>query len=258
MVLVLDGEELVGAKQNRIVNATILVPELSSLVIPVSCVEQGRWSYTSPQLYSEQRILSPQLRAMKAEQVHQSIRASQEFRSDQSAIWDGISEKATRMRAESSTLAMSEIYERAKGSLEDYLCHFSPVENQLGALFFINGKVVGLDSFGKSQTFTKVFNKLVKSYALDAVDMHEPDKAYETNEEGLKRFLDASAEAPVESRASVGWGTDCRLESKDTTGFALVGEGHILHLSLFTRGQDREQGTYSSRMARFTRRRRGG
>ena len=42
MVLILDGEELVGAKQNRIVNTTILVQAGTTLIIPVSCVEQGR------------------------------------------------------------------------------------------------------------------------------------------------------------------------------------------------------------------------
>ncbi len=41
-VLLVDGEELVGAKQNRVLNLTILAPAKHTTVIPVSCVEAGR------------------------------------------------------------------------------------------------------------------------------------------------------------------------------------------------------------------------
>jgi hypothetical protein len=67
MVLILDGEELVGAKQNRIVNTTILIPAKSTTVIPVSCVEQGRWSYDTDKFYSLKRVMSPKMRAGKSD-----------------------------------------------------------------------------------------------------------------------------------------------------------------------------------------------
>ena len=38
-VLLLDGEELVGAKQNRVLNTSVLVAKGARLDIPVSCVE---------------------------------------------------------------------------------------------------------------------------------------------------------------------------------------------------------------------------
>jgi len=75
MVLILDGEELVGAKQNRIVNTTILIAAGATVVIPVSCVEQGRWSYNTPWFHSEERIMPSRMRAMKSEQVQRSVRA---------------------------------------------------------------------------------------------------------------------------------------------------------------------------------------
>jgi hypothetical protein len=256
MILILDGEELVGAKQNRIVNTTILIQGKSNTVIPVSCVEQGRWSYESPSFHSKERLMSAQLRGLMAEQVHRSIRTSDSFRSDQSEIWDEISSKAARMEAESPTMAMSEIYEKKRSKLSDYVSHFRLVEMQVGAVFSINGKVVGLDSFGTPSTFAKVFKKLVESYALDAIDWSETDVASKTLRSKVTRFLRAAGVATLESRPSVGLGTDFRLESRNLNGFALVHEDRILHLSVFARNNGHRGEPCRSRMQRFSSRRR--
>jgi hypothetical protein len=56
--LFLEGEELRGAKQNRILNTTVLVPAQARLTIPVSCVEQGRWSKTSA-FFTSSKTISP-------------------------------------------------------------------------------------------------------------------------------------------------------------------------------------------------------
>jgi hypothetical protein len=170
MVLILDGEELVGAKQNRVVNTTILIQAQTTLIIPVSCVEQGRWAYNNPRFESKNRIMSGNLRARKAEQVHHNLRTNMEYVADQRAIWDEISEKATRMEAESPSMAMSAMYENKATPLEEYTKNFRPIEGQVGAVFLINGNVAGLDSFGRPETLSRVFKKLIQSYALDAID----------------------------------------------------------------------------------------
>ena len=257
MILILDGEELVGAKQNRIVNTTILIQEKTTTVIPVSCLEQGRWAHTSPRFDSEERLMTAQLRAMKSEQVHRSIRTSDDYYSDQVAIWREISRKARRMRAESSTMAMSEMYEKKRAALDGYINHFRMVEMQVGAVFMINGKVVGLDCFGKSETFSKVFRKLVESYALDAIDWQEQKRSGKALKSEVTKFLWAASGASVESRPSVGLGIDCRLESYNLTGFALAHEDQVLHFSVFAKRNGHREEGYSSRMQRYSRRRRG-
>jgi hypothetical protein len=256
MVLILDGEELVGAKQNRIVNTTILVAAYSTLVIPVSCVEQGRWSYDSPRFASRERILPNRIRAQKAQQVQFSLRQSREFRANQGAIWDEISDKADRMEARSPSMAMSAIYERQAGSVEDYSRHFRPVESQVGAVFLINGRVAGLDSFGKPETLARVFRKLVQSYALDAIDFLEPDREIKVSRTGVSDLIQSARSAGLETRPSVGLGTDLRLDSRKITGFALALDGQVVHLSVFDRPKNEEEEPRFSRMGSFSNRRR--
>ena len=82
-VLLLDGEELLGAKQNRIVNTTILLKEKSETIIPVSCVEQGRWSDTSKNFEYSDRIASYQLRNVKSASVKRSVENLGRYSSDQ-------------------------------------------------------------------------------------------------------------------------------------------------------------------------------
>src|SRR5688500_17704869 len=68
-VLLYDGEELLGAKQNRILNVTVLVPARSTTPIPVPCVEEGRWSRRSRSFASARHTAHPALRRRKAEML---------------------------------------------------------------------------------------------------------------------------------------------------------------------------------------------
>jgi len=74
------------------------------------------------------------------------FRSSGEHRSDQGAIWEEIRDKAQRRKAESPSMAMSEIYEKEKSSIEEYTRCFKLTDSQVGALFMINSKVVGMDA----------------------------------------------------------------------------------------------------------------
>src|SRR5512138_1836745 len=71
-VLLIDGEELVGAKQNRVLNLTILAPAGKTTEIPVSCVEQGRWGYRSRHFEDQGRVLFSKARAAKSARVSES------------------------------------------------------------------------------------------------------------------------------------------------------------------------------------------
>jgi len=235
-VLLLDGEELVGAKQNRVLNVTILIAPQSETVIPVSCVEQGRWSYRSRQFGSESRAMSAQLRKRKSETVSENLKHGREFRSDQGVVWAEIENKYVRMAAAPSpTMAMADLYESHRDLSNEYLTAFRPVDNQIGMVIFIDGKVAGLEILAKFETFEKTHSKLVNSYVMDALETAESEEkaSSQTLRAKASKVLDAAQKARFEVRRSVALGDDVRLDSSDVIGAGLEFEGQILQLSIF-------------------------
>jgi hypothetical protein len=235
-VLMLDGEELVGAKQNRVLNVTVLIAAYSETIIPVSCVEQGRWSYRSREFGSVRRAMSPDLKRKKSRSVSHNLRTVGSFASAQGMVWDEIDAKFDRMAAEPSpTMALSDLYEAHQATSEDYLKAFHPVDNQIGLVVFIDGEVAGVELLDKFETFRKNHEKLVQSYVMDALetsgsvvkDRSKPSKTKAT------KILESAARATVEKRESVALGEDVRLESKDVVGSGLAFQGNVLQLTLF-------------------------
>ena len=131
-VLLLDGEELIGAKQNRILNISILVPAKTTIKIPVSCVEQGRWRYSSHSFKAADHALFAKARARKATRMaamHERKRAvgessahyvASQFDANQGEVWSDVSDKLSRMRVESASSAISDGYESYGERLREF------------------------------------------------------------------------------------------------------------------------------------------
>ncbi|MGQ0547365.1 MAG: ARPP-1 family domain-containing protein, partial [Betaproteobacteria bacterium] len=169
-ILLVDGDELAGAKQNRIVNLSILVGAGQKLVIPVSCVEQGRWSYRSRDFAPAHRTLFAKARAKKAVQVSESLMARRSRDADQGEIWSDVSAKLSSFQVDSDTGAMSDAYLGRSRDLQAYAGAFRPEPRQRGAVVAIDGRPVGLELFDSAAAFSKYLPKLVRSYALDALE----------------------------------------------------------------------------------------
>src|SRR6185295_5679472 len=85
-VLIIDGEELIGAKQNRIVNLTVLVPERATLTLPVTCVEAGRWAPVSREFAPAEHAHYASGRRSKLGDVTRSLQARGEAFADQASV----------------------------------------------------------------------------------------------------------------------------------------------------------------------------
>jgi hypothetical protein len=120
-LLVVDGEEIVGAKQNRMVKATFLIAGNTEIIISISCVEQGRWAYRSQNFASGKKVMPSSMRREHQKVVAMSLDEGVGYRSNQGMIWNEIAMKSERMAAHSATGAMADLFEGQKDRLGEYL-----------------------------------------------------------------------------------------------------------------------------------------
>jgi hypothetical protein len=233
-VLFLFGEEIRGAKQNRIANASFLVPALSELVIDVSCVEQGRWGRRGRVGFaSSGEVVSQLMRKKMALRVAQSRSRGGRFDANQSEVWQEIGDRLSQSRTASATDSYEDYVTSRRAELSDLLAAFRPLERQVGFLAVAGGAVVGLEAIGRPEVFAAQFEGLVRSYAVDAIDTPRGErKPAAPRAESPEAFLAALGRAPARRSPSLGVGDDLRIEDEDVTGCALV-MGQVVHLTAF-------------------------
>ena len=230
-VLLVDGDELVGAKQNRIINLSILVGAHTKTEIPVSCVEAGRWSYRSREFSSEKRAMFSRARASKAEKVTVRMRRSGERYSDQSEVWENIEACSADLDVDSATDSMSDIYERHEQRLDRYREAFKARDGQVGALFAVNGAPQGLEIFDSSETFSHYLERLVSSYAIGSLAGKGSGK--EAARQQAEKFVESVKQARAEQFDALGEGEDLRLSGDSLAGGALIAGDRVVHLAAF-------------------------
>jgi hypothetical protein len=199
---------------------------------------------------------SPLLRSKVEEDVSYAVREQRGFRANQSRVWDEIEAKSARLAVHSDTMAMAALYESYDDHLKDYLEHFVRLSGQTGFIAAINDRMAGMELFDSPDNLGKYFDKLIQSYALDAIDLkrHKQRQSPQATKEKAESWVVEIKKAPVTTNPSLGLGEDLRIEGEGVVGSGLLLEKALVYLSVFARAEVGEQGMSSSLMARASRR----
>ena len=230
-VLFLEGEELKGAKQNRVLNTSVLVAARSKTPIPVSCVEQGRWRYRTRHFSSGESHSSSQLRRHLKESVTRSLKAGHGHTSDQGAVWAEVGRQMAALGSTSETAAMADTYERHQGRLDEFRERLPYVEGASGVAVAVGPKVVAVDVFDKPSTCRKVWDRLLSGVVMDALEAGQPGEVAEAAAvEGLLSRLRAASWEPA---PAVGEGQEYRSDSVPSAHASSLALGDsVLHGSV--------------------------
>ncbi|HEV7746682.1 MAG TPA: DUF6569 family protein [Pyrinomonadaceae bacterium] len=229
-VIIYDGQQLVGAKQNRTVNITVVVPANSTLPIPVSCVEQQRWRYTSPNFAASNQFAYPSLRRT----THSDVTASKTLGSsatNQSRVWEDISAKSARMDVFSDSMAMSDIYQTHAPQMEVMSQAFKVEDKQVGYMAFVKGGFAGCDLFGSTEVCRGQMAKLLRGYYLDSLD-----KGVAFDSVKIEEILREVRAADHREFETVGKGRERRFDATHVQGSWKEVDGSIPHVTILPKG----------------------
>jgi hypothetical protein len=230
-VLFLEGEELRGAKQNRVLNTSVLIAAHSKTAIPVSCVEQGRWRYRSKQFAPSGSHSSSKLRHILKKSSYQAMKSGHGYSSDQSAVWSEVSRQMVSLHSSSPTAAMSDTFETNQVRLDEFRDRLKYVEGASGVAVAVGKKVVALDLFDRPATCGRVWDRLLSGVVMDALEESRSDEIAQTSDvESLISRLKARDWEPAPAVAE---GQEFRLDpDPETHASALVFEDSMLHGSV--------------------------
>jgi hypothetical protein len=227
-VLLLEGEEFVGAKQNRIVNTSLLVPPHSKIKIPVSCVEQGRWRYTSKYFRSSGSHSPSKLkRALKAS-VSKALKEKRGHKSDQHQVWQRVEDIHAYYDMSPETGAMADAFDANQEKIEAYRSELQYVEKASGIAVAIGDEVISVDIFDQPATCQQVWTRMLSGVVLDAIEAGEIDQRASIAD--VEQLIATAVDLPWSQTEAIGEGEEYRASADEgDQASALVLDATVVH-----------------------------
>ena len=226
-VLLVEGEMLIGGDQNRTMNVTVLCPPRSELVVPVSCVEAGRWG-ARRQMSASARLAPGSLRAAKIAGLEPRSGDVASRRSDQGRVWDEVDRQSSNHGVPTETSALDDVQSVLEGQIADELDRVRPVEGQIGVVCTVGNQVVGLDLFDRPSALGCYLRSIVAAHALDT----PAPVTYVDGFRAIQHFLVEVDMAERGGGRGVGLGDELLL-SGSVAGIGLALDEHLVHLAVF-------------------------
>ena len=232
-LLIPAGKVLSGGRQTRTVNVSILVAPGSTIVIPVSCVEAGRW-HGQHRFEDSKRFASRRVRMEKQRSVARNVKNLRSKVSDQGAVWDSIEAEMIVRDLHSATKNFlyaeeSLTNERERFSAVQELLSEGPEPEQNGIAIAQGKEIVSVEMFASPDALKSSYEALIRSAIFDS-----PNKKVKSpSEDAVQEFLDQILSAETTEAAGVGLGTEYHVENEKFVAHALAYEGQFLHANAF-------------------------
>jgi hypothetical protein len=235
MIFIMGGEILSGCKQDRIVAQDVLIaPKRRRLLLPVYCVESGRWQHVSGAFKSEKNLGTYSMRAA----------AQSSSGNNQTEVWNKVAESNRKMGVSSDTEAYQDAFrtEEVANLVSEVEKKFKDLpllgNETTGVVVAVGQRIIGVDIFASPDLFVQMWPKIIKACVV-AMTGHEQGKTL--SRETAQQFLSALSWMRYGSSPGVDLGFEYAGELKDFAIKALVYQDFVFHLGAVP--QDSEKGS---------------
>jgi hypothetical protein len=258
-VLLYEGEEILGAQQNRVLDVSVLIAAGAKIGIPVSCVERGRWDGLRhrERFRPSPQTADPKMRRLKSKRARVNADAGREARADQAEVWDEVDARGFELRTTSPTAAMHDVFEGHRERLAEIGDAIDLHDGQCGSVAVIGGRITILDFVGRADVYAVLHPAIVEGYALDALGHERRGDARRdsaVDAATVRGFTLLACDSPAASPiAGAGLGATVRFAGGGVEGSALVHGGELVQMTAFPSDADEEPAGPGPRAHRVSR-----
>ena len=203
------------------------------MIVPVSCTEQGRWSYKSEKFMDSKIMMAKAARSSKSSSVSNSLKIQpNSYCSDQGKVWEDIADYHCDLGSHSSTGAMKAAYDQREDDLRACREAFPWIEGQRGVVVFVNGEFSGCEILSRADAYKLVHPKIIESYSMEAF-RDKKESAAKPSVKKAEDLLGQISSWKTKRFKSVGLGEDLRLQNCESHGNALLVDEFIVHAAAF-------------------------
>ncbi len=229
-VAILEGDTLVGCKQNRVVAHSVIVAPGTSLGVPVGCMEHGRWHHETMRFAVGDMKMAPELRSRTHRDVKASFETHGEKRLDQHRLWRDVDDTLAACRTLSPTSDYYEIVKREGRDARERAASLEPAPGQVGAIVLADGALVGLEVTGHHGLWSAMAEATLSSYFMG---LHRGTSARGAARAAADEWLSRVQAAHVRTSPGLGLGTDLDVEGPGLAGVGLALGALPLHVAVF-------------------------
>jgi hypothetical protein len=225
-VVLLAGEIIRGAKQDRIVSYDTVVPPEGTFYIDAFCVEAGRWTEVSDNF------------AYNDEMAPSAIRGSAQGYGDQGKVWEEVSkcnaERGVFTESDALTASYSdEDYQEKVAEYKEAFENIADDKNVVGVIVVSGGEIQAGDIFAGHGLFAKVWPRLLTSFAMDAALSDELGEVPDVSE--IEEYLAQLDQADSETVYEDDDLNRINLASDKVDAYEMEFKGKKLHLNLYAK-----------------------